>query len=250
MALEATGHSGRFWVGAGLYRVARASAWAFGACGGNNHGPPVPPHAPSRRLVHVGRWRAASSRAGGLPTPGMSGLPRPGPDRSWWGLGARRWGDAAPSAGPGAVVRAGEARPHATPGGAPAVSAGAGRTPGTAGAGPTGARQGPTAAPGGPSGGRLAPRRGQAAPWGYVVGGGAVGLDGPAPRRRVGGPTRRAKRAWAPGVANRGGPWARPRWPSRPEHRPGADRPQRLVAGWRTSSGGGGGSGRALGCHY
>ena len=30
-ALEATGHSVRFVAGVGLYRVARASAWAFGA---------------------------------------------------------------------------------------------------------------------------------------------------------------------------------------------------------------------------
>ena len=29
-ALEATGHSVRFWAGVSLYLVARASAWAFG----------------------------------------------------------------------------------------------------------------------------------------------------------------------------------------------------------------------------
>ena len=29
-ALEATGHSVRFWAGVSLYRVARASAWALG----------------------------------------------------------------------------------------------------------------------------------------------------------------------------------------------------------------------------
>ena len=35
LALEATGHSVRFVASVGLYRVARASAWAFGlsACG-------------------------------------------------------------------------------------------------------------------------------------------------------------------------------------------------------------------------
>jgi len=32
-ALEATGHSVRFVAGVGLYCVARASAWALGACG-------------------------------------------------------------------------------------------------------------------------------------------------------------------------------------------------------------------------
>ena len=32
-ALEATGHSVRFWAGVSLYLVARASAWAFGFTG-------------------------------------------------------------------------------------------------------------------------------------------------------------------------------------------------------------------------
>jgi len=47
-ALEATGHSGRFVAGVGLYRVARASAWALGACGGEanpqDRKAPRPPH--------------------------------------------------------------------------------------------------------------------------------------------------------------------------------------------------------------
>ena len=34
-ALEATGHNVRFMAGVGLYRVARASAWAFGVSPSN-----------------------------------------------------------------------------------------------------------------------------------------------------------------------------------------------------------------------
>ena len=54
-ALEATGHSVRFVAGVGLYRVARASAWAFGVVGTKEQYPYNVRHSQSD--LHNVWWR-------------------------------------------------------------------------------------------------------------------------------------------------------------------------------------------------